>query len=253
MPVCRSPTSRMATSRPREFTFASGRLSVAAPRGRGATCFLLSLAVLAVLAGGCSDDDGQRSLVRTVIPATATRAAGFASPEATIAPGASPTLASTSAPSPASGLADEALRNATYRSEFAPGGQARLTNGEFVGVNAPLMAELRITLVDVRAAGDLDGNSSPDAAVVLMSKTQGTTGTFYELFAVLNQGGQANPLPPAFLGDRVVVNAIEVANRQITLRMRVQGPNDGACCPTLDATRVYAVSGGVLTLVSRTD
>ena len=123
------------------------------------------------------------------------------------------------------------LLNASYPSDFGPGGRAQLVNGEFVGSNPSLVGELRITLLDFRGAGQLDADASTDAAVILMSKTQGTTGSFYELVAVLNQTGGPMLAGPAFLGDRVIIHSVEIANRQITLKMRVQGPGRRPASP----------------------
>jgi hypothetical protein len=157
--------------------------------------------------------------------------------------GASATSTPVLTPAP---LTEAALRNATYPSEFAPGSGAKLTDGKFM--SAGQVGTTTITLLDVQGSGAIDADASPDAAVVLASNTGGS-GTFIELVAVLNDNGNPMPAAKSFLGDRVVVNSITIANGQIVLAMRVHGPGDGQCCPSQTATKRYVLSGSALSEV----
>jgi hypothetical protein len=41
------------------------------------------------------------------------------------------------------------------------------------------------------------------------------------------------------LGDRVQVQSVSIEDGQIEVRLLTQGPDDPACCPTLDTIRVF--------------
>jgi hypothetical protein len=168
--------------------------------------------ILAILLFACSDDDE----------------------------GGSRDAASTPAP-----LTDEQLRNASYPLEAATQ-LVTLTDGSFRSSDiTPTETQLR----DPRGFGYLDAGDSIDAAVVLASQLGGS-GTFLELVAVLNEGGEPQAVDSILLGDRVPVSSVEIVDRQIVVRLRLHGPADPLCCPTVEATRTYALSGNVLTLVS---
>jgi len=150
-------------------------------------------------------------------------------------------------------LSDSAIANATYAVEPAPGGTAKLVDGVFTAPSPTGGATGGVTvrLADPRASGDLNGDKAPDAAVVLTAQTGGS-GTFYNLHAVLNEGGAANPLAPVFLGDRVMLKEIVIKDGRITVDMVVAGPSDPACCPATPSTHVYTLENGALKLASKT-
>jgi RNA polymerase sigma factor (sigma-70 family) len=158
----------------------------------------------------------------------------------------------TSAPTPAAApagnatLSLEALKNADYRSEHAGDGRFRLVNGVHVEKEAPNSAtELRITLSEVMARGDLNQDGVADAAAVLVINTGGS-GTFYELAAILSQDGKPSHAASAALGDRVQIKQMTIKNGEISVRLVTQGPNDPMSNPTLEVTRRYRLDGGVL-------
>ena len=142
-------------------------------------------------------------------------------------------------------LTDEALRNATYPLELAPGGSAMFRNGEFTS------GQTRAMLLDVRGRGVLDQDAAADAALVIAG-SGGGSGTFYYLIAVLNRNGQPNAIASAALGDRVPVHSVTVLNGQIVVKLREHGPGEPLCCPTLETTRTYELRGQTLELVSKT-
>jgi len=79
--------------------------------------------------------------------------------------------------------------------------------------------------------GDINADGLEDALVIL-STQNGGSGHFIELAAVLDQNGSPYNVATISLGDRVVVESGKVENGTIVLNMRVQGPNDGLCCPS---------------------
>jgi len=138
-------------------------------------------------------------------------------------------------PPPASGptLSLETLQNAAYPSEWPAEGVAQLTDGEYIEkFDEDSASQLLIQLTDFVVFGDLDFDGDEDAAVI-MATNGGGSGTFLELFAVLNDDGEARPIAPQFLGDRPIINAVAINRGKISIDMITHGPNDPMCCPTL--------------------
>jgi len=94
---------------------------------------------------------------------------------------------------------------------------------------------------DKIAFGDLNNDEKEDAAVVLYS-TGGGSGTFRELAIMINEDGDPSYLTSEHLGDRVVINSIDIQSGIITLDMIVHGPEDAMCCPSLKKTFKYRLS-----------
>ena len=64
--------------------------------------------------------------------------------------------------------------------------------------------------------------------------------------AVINRGGTPDNVSTVSLGDRVVIEAAQIQAGVITLHMRVQGPNDGMCCPSQAETWRFQLESGSL-------
>jgi hypothetical protein len=124
-------------------------------------------------------------------------------------------------------------REASYPMSHLGAGTVQLSNGSY----QDSAGALEIHLIQ-SATGDLDGDGRNDAAVVLASEAGGT-GTFVDLFAVLDK--DAGPLTrgPASLGDRVKVDSMRVIDRAIKLHLLTHGPDDPLCCPTQRSVETY--------------
>jgi len=93
--------------------------------------------------------------------------------------------------------------------------------------------------------GDINMDGIEDALVIL--KTQnGGSGHFIELAAMLNQNGSAYNVSTVYLGDRVIVESGKVGSGTIELNMRVQGPDDGLCCPSQVVSWHFVLNGDQL-------
>ena len=97
----------------------------------------------------------------------------------------------------------------------------------------------------LHAIGDLDGDGSADAAVVL-AWSGGGSGTFYELFAVLNLPDGLRALDGVPLGDRIDLKSIAVQEGRVRLGYIGAGPDDAACCPSQRFDKAFAVDAGTL-------
>ena len=154
------------------------------------------------------------------------------------------------APSPVAPLTEEALRNASYQSEWPTDGNAELTDGVYrEKYMEGAASEIVVAMHPMFALGDLDGDGAEDAVVILVA-SGGGSGSFYSLEAVLNQAGNPHHVASAALGDRAQLESLSVASGRITVEMVTHGPNDPMCCPTLEVTQEYELQGGALVLLS---
>lgn len=138
------------------------------------------------------------------------------------------------------------LRNAVYHSP--DWGDYQLADGLYhrPGAAPGESSDVYVTqLIEPVAFGDLNADGIEDA-VVFLSTQNGGTGHFREMAAMINQGGNPVNVSTVSLGDRVVIEAAQIQAGVITLNMRVQGPNDGMCCPSQSVTWKYQLEGGSL-------
>ena len=99
---------------------------------------------------------------------------------------------------PKDGLTLNDAREAEYRSEWVETGRIGLSDGEYLDSEA----RLRIRLAPFYAFGDLDGDGSDDAAVVLVTDPGGS-GTFFDLAVLSEKRGAPVNVASRALGDRV--------------------------------------------------
>jgi len=146
-------------------------------------------------------------------------------------------------------LSLDILRYGAYRSP--DWGEFQLSDGIFYRT-PPTSQESPETystrLLDTVLYGDINLDGFEDA-VVFLSTQNGGTGHFVEMAAVLNLNGNARNISTLYLGDRVVVESGAVQDGLITLNLRVQGPNDGLCCPSQIATWNFHLDSGQLVQV----
>ena len=131
-------------------------------------------------------------------------------------------------------------RYAGYPMDHLGAGTIQLAGGAYHDSAAGLDVKLIAS-----AKGDVDGDGRPDAAVVLASQTGGT-GTFIDLFALLDRQDGAYARGPVSLGDRVKVDSIRVSDRAIHLHLLTQGPDDPLCCPTRRVVETFVLHADTL-------
>jgi peptidoglycan/xylan/chitin deacetylase (PgdA/CDA1 family) len=197
-------------------------------------------------------------------PAPAPPSAPTATPDAT--PTATPVATHTAAlptntpvPTPTSTptvphLTWEQLKAATYvlpeRQGGPPDGLLPMEDGAFTFAYVPGAASVeRYLLYRGVAFGDLNADQVEDAVVILIHSSAGS-GTFYHLAVVLNDRGQPRPLAPVFLGDRIIVEGVDVARSEIQLLFKTYRPEEPfGSTPTLQMAQRYRLVDETLELV----
>jgi hypothetical protein len=143
-------------------------------------------------------------------------------------------------------LTPEALRNATYKSEDFDG-EIQLTNGQYEG--EPFVeggaSRPRAVLTEHMAFGDLTGDGIEDAVAVLVF-SGGGSGNFRYLALFEDHNGVPTNIATTWIGDRVKMKGVAIENGQVKVNMVTQGPDDGACCPTLEVINTYELQEGQL-------
>jgi len=140
----------------------------------------------------------------------------------------------------------DTLKNTEYYSLFLKK-IIKLTNSLYSEPPEPGMAshcEVGI-YKDKITLGDLNNDGKDDAGVIL-DGTCGGSGSFRELAITINQNGKPYYLTSKDLGDRVIIKSMTIESGVITLDMVVHGPEDGMCCPSLEKSFKYKLSGNQL-------
>ena len=214
--------------------------------------YLLPL-LLGILACGTQPKSAQNvtDIVNATLTAIAQNNPQLVSPQATSTP---PTLVQVQPTATQQVMSQERnftlsldiLRYGAYRSP--DWGEFQLSDGIYYRT-PPTSQESPETyttrLLDTVLYGDINFDGFEDA-IVFLSTQNGGTGHFVEMAAVLNLNGSARNISTLYLGDRVIVESGAVQDGLITLNLRVQGPNDGLCCPSQIATRNFHLDSGQL-------
>jgi hypothetical protein len=104
-----------------------------------------------------------------------------------------------------------------------------LSNGEYKQTG-PIPVNVNFYLPPV--FGSIQSDISSDAVVILHVNVGGS-GSFHILAVVVQQNNVPVNIASTDLGMSIIINSIQIQNKQINIDMLVQGPNDPNCCPTL--------------------
>jgi hypothetical protein len=139
------------------------------------------------------------------------------------------------------------LKNMTYKVEDATKGRAILRSGKFADkpFEPGAASRLEVFFGDKVAHGDLNGDGTSDAAVILW-ESSGGSGTDVLIAAVINEGGKPRHIASECLGDRVNVRALSIKGGVITVEILTQGPHDAMPDPTVPETHRFLLDGGRL-------
>ncbi len=143
------------------------------------------------------------------------------------------------------------LANATYQVEESVAGSVTLVNGEYREPAAEGSAsELVVTWTGTAATGTLNEQF---AVATIITVDPGGSGTFYYLSVFTqDEGGQLVNTAVTYLGDRIIVNMLDITRNSIVVQMGQAGEDDPMCCPTELVERVYTLEGNELILASET-
>ena len=97
-------------------------------------------------------------------------------------------------------------------------------------------------LLPLAAWGDLYGDDRREVAAVIVTRIPGR-GALNEMVVVADGGGRPVQIAHEYLGDRVDVEGLAVADRSVAVQMQVHGPDDPACCPTQRVSRRFTIQG----------
>ena len=149
--------------------------------------------------------------------------------------------AATQAPVP--DLTEALLKNAKY--ELRDLGAFQLAEGRYEQKYGEGATQVNRATFQRAALGDLDSDKAADAAVIL-TWNSGGSGTFVNLFAVVNKSGIPQQSAAELLGDRVQVKSLSIVEGRIVVQMVGFGPTDPLCCPSQEMTRTYRLEGNTL-------
>ena len=139
-----------------------------------------------------------------------------------------------------------ALKNANYYCK-ACNGWVKLEDGYYLEENVELMLRHETMIAEdimgeeMVVYGDLNNDGKEDVAVIIISNFGGSGG-FVELAVMINDNGNPVYLDSEILGDRAVINSINIQSGEIVLDMVVHGLDDAMCCPTLEKLVRYKIS-----------
>jgi hypothetical protein len=97
-------------------------------------------------------------------------------------------------------------------------------------------------LLPLAAWGDLHGDDRREVATVIVTRIPGR-GVLHEMVVVADRGGRPVQIAHQFLGDRVDVEGLRIADRSVTVQMQVHRPDDPVCCPTERVSRRFTIQG----------
>jgi heat shock protein HslJ len=125
------------------------------------------------------------------------------------------------------------LQNASYSGIEGLKGPIKLIDGRWKGrpykkgsVSRPV-----VSLVgNLRVIGDLDGNGTDDA-VVLLNYAPGGTGQFLHLAVVTRRKGKVENIATTLIGDRVQIRDLRIEKQRLLVDVVRSGPKDAKCCP----------------------
>ena len=141
-------------------------------------------------------------------------------------------------------LALSTLENAEYY-VLMKDQRVKFTNGYYESTSEGLGLPESIMVTDSVAFGDINSDGEEDAAVILESNLGGS-GFFYQLAIMINRDGKPYNIANKDLGDRVVINSVDIQSGVITIDMVAHSPGDALCCPSLEKIVKYKLSGDKL-------
>jgi hypothetical protein len=165
-----------------------------------------------------------------------------------------PTFPTPIAPTPLPdipGISPEQVRNSEYQLGFDQIRTVQLTDGRYQEGFSGNEDYISVSVTDYIARGDLNGDGE-DEAVAIVAENYGGSGTFVFLAVFRFLNDEAVFLTSIFLDDRPVINALAVEDGGVFVDAVIHNSDDPMCCPSLNTTRYYLLSGTNLILTRYT-
>jgi len=93
--------------------------------------------------------------------------------------------------------------------------------------------------------GDLDGDKKDDVVVIIRTR-YGKDANFTRLAVFRNNNDKPEFVVLKNLGDRVLIQGMEIVDGLLRVEMLVHGPDDSPCCPKTPKHAVYELIEGTL-------
>ena len=138
------------------------------------------------------------------------------------------------------------IKNASYSGIEGLKGSVKLVDGKWKGRPYKKGSASRpvVSLIgDFRITGDLDGDGTDDA-VVLLNYAPGGTGQLLHLALMARKKGKIQNLATALIGDRVQIRDVRIEQKRIFVDVVQAGPKDAMCCPGEVTTREWTLEPG---------
>jgi heat shock protein HslJ len=138
------------------------------------------------------------------------------------------------------------IKNASYSGIEGLKGSVKLVDGRWKGRPYKKGSASRpvVSLVgDFRITGDLDGDGTDDA-VVLLNYAPGGTGQLLHLAVMTRKKGKIENLATTLIGDRVQIRDVRIEQKRIFVDVIQAGPKDAMCCPGEVTTREWTLDPG---------
>ncbi|HEX3034549.1 MAG TPA: hypothetical protein VHT73_05350 [Thermodesulfobacteriota bacterium] len=135
----------------------------------------------------------------------------------------------------------ETIENAEYY-VIMKDQKVKLISGLYESTSEELGLPESILVTDKVAFGDVNGDGEEDAAVILETNLGGS-GFFYQLAIMINRDERPFNVANKNIGDRIIINSIDIRSGVVVIDMVTHSPGDALCCPSLEKVVKYKLSG----------
>lgn len=138
----------------------------------------------------------------------------------------------------------QVLQNMTY---LSPNSGMPVQMADGVYVDGRMMG----TMLPEIAFGDINGDETDDAAV-LLAESGGGTATFVFLVALISHDEQFEQVGSVLIDDRPVIESLLIEDGNIKVEALIHGINDPLVSPTFKVNQSYALLENSLVLMNQT-
>lgn len=141
-------------------------------------------------------------------------------------------------------ISTNSIKNASYQLEMLPVATISLKKGRYEDPANNLQAQI------ITSDLGMLGNPPQQTAAVLLSSNAGGSGIFYELVLMQQTAQGIRQIDSALIGDRILLESLQIRNGIIDLQFVAAAPDDPMCCPTEQRHLAYKLVNNKLQLSS---